>query len=382
MKPFTIIGAAMLLLVSSISNAQFLNKLKKKAQAAVTNAVTGNGSSTETTTTESTEDNASEGAPATSNSPSAPSTSAAAKYGTQLFTLEKGEYLVYGELSLSVKADGTHVKAVTRLNRQFYLYDNGARSGPYATPPVDKLDDYKRDYEYQKNTTDEYMTKGMSYISAGNLVVDGKKYGQVLMVSALYHNPKTKKFYAIAVKNESDKMNYYLISDKGSRKILGVGLGLIVSANGESGGVLIPATQYNAKTEQDMYNFVANDDSYIVLANGKTLGPYKYVDGTRNQLDDNSNYVQVGKSGPKEGVFVNGKQIISFNEGIGSSGTSFVSADGNNAAWFERGNLLFSDGTFIKGNAIQPAASTENGVKVLNWVMIEKQHVYHCKKEL
>ncbi|RCH56231.1 hypothetical protein DJ568_05720 [Mucilaginibacter hurinus] len=383
MKPLNIIGAAMLLLVANTSNAQFLNKLKKKAEAAVTKAVTGGGLSAESST-EKPEDNASDGTPGNSTSPAAPAAqSTAAKYGTVLFTMEKGEYLVYGELSLAVKADGAHVKAVTRKDRQFYFYDNGQRQGPFTTPPVNLLDEgWKRDYEYQKTNADEYMSNGMSYLSAGNLVVDGKKYGPALVVNAMYHNTKIKKFYALVTRTENDKMGFYLVSNQGARKLPSIGMGLIVSADGESGGVIIPATQFNAKSEEDAYKFVVADDTYIVLANGKTNGPFKYVDGTRNSLDESGNYIQIGKSGPKEGVYVNGNLLIPFAEGSYGQGASFVNSNGTSAAWFERGNLQFTDGTFIRGKAVQPVLSKENGVSYINWITIEKGNVYHCKKEL
>ncbi|RYZ99678.1 MAG: hypothetical protein EOP47_16130 [Sphingobacteriaceae bacterium] len=383
MKPFNIIGVAALLLIANTSNAQFLNKLKKKAEAAVSKAVTGSSSSDNAE--DKTEDNASEGSPATSDASSpAPALNPVANYGTQLFSMQKGEYLVYGEVSLAIKTDGAHVKVVTKMNRQFYLYDNGERQGPFTTPPVHLLDKgWKREYGYEKNNADDYMNNGMSYLSAGKLVVDGKSYGPALVVNAMYHNTKTKKFYALVSRSDkNNKIGFYLVSEKGTHKLPGIGTGLIVSENGESGGVVIPATQYNAKTDEDMYKYVVADDNYIVLADGKTNGPFKYVDGTRNSLDDNGNYVQIGKSGPKEGIFVNGKAIIIFAEGIYGQGASFINGAGTSAAWFERGSLQFTDGTLIKDNAIQPALSTDNGVQYVNWVSITKGNVYHCKKEL
>jgi hypothetical protein len=380
MKRITIISTAVLLLAAPASQAQFLNKLKKKAQAAVTNAVVGGGDSANSNTAEGNTNADGNTGDNMGNAAALPASAMVSKYGKQLFSLQKSEWLVYGELSLSIKTDGAHVKTVTKKGGQFYLYENGARSGPFSKAPVDKLDDYKRDYSQQYNKEEYISSNGQSYISAGVLEVDGKKFGSALAVGSIHHNPKTKKFYAIVVRNEQNKMNYYLVSNSGSRKLPTIGQAVLVSDNGELGGVAIPATQYNSKSEADQFNFVTNDDTYIVLSNGKTIGPFKYVDGNA-YLDNNGNYVQIGNSS-KKGLFINGKSILNFNEDVSGYGAVFLSSQSTSGAIFENGNLLFSDGTYIKNNALQPAVSTENGVSVLNWIAIENNNVYLCKKEL
>ncbi|GAA4307465.1 hypothetical protein GCM10023149_01030 [Mucilaginibacter gynuensis] len=382
MKPITLLCAAALLVCAQSSEAQFLNKLRKKAEAAVGKAVTGGSSSNNSDSNASTNDNSEGGAVNGDGGGAAPVSAAASKYGQSLFTLEKSEYIVYGEISLSIKADGSHAKVVTRNNGKFYLYDNNTKSGPFDKAPVHLLDDYKRSYDNPIANQDYEQTNATSYVSAGVFEVDGKSYGKVLTVGSMYHNKKAKKFYAILVKMEQNKMAYYFVTEKTSRKINSAGSNILVSPNGELGGVVIPATQYNAKTEADAYNFVMNDDVYIVLSNGNTVGPFKYAESSSTYLDNNANYVQEASSS-KNAVYVNGKPMITFTpDDHTGSGVLFLNAKATSGAWFDQGDLYFSDGTRIKNNALQPAIAVEGGKQMLYWVSLEKKNVYICKKEL
>ncbi|RYY33863.1 MAG: hypothetical protein EOP46_15230, partial [Sphingobacteriaceae bacterium] len=240
MKRITILSVAMLIAFAGASQAQFLNKLKKKAERAVTKAVTGDSAPAATN-----EDNASDGGDNPDSAPSTtvPTSAAIEKYGKQLFALEAKERLVYGEVSLSLKTDGAHVKTVTNKDRQYYLYDNGTRQGPFAKPPVHLLDDWKRSYDAHSRNEDFEEVSGTSYVSAGNFEVDGKNYGKVTTIGSMIHNKKTKKFYALIIKMEANnKITTYLYTEKGTRKLPAMAGTLIVSDNGELGGVIIPAT--------------------------------------------------------------------------------------------------------------------------------------------
>ncbi|RVT97271.1 hypothetical protein EOD41_19090 [Mucilaginibacter limnophilus] len=381
MKPITIISTALLLAVAGTSQAQFLNKLKKKAERAVTKAVVGSSSSDNNENP----DNASEGGDVQGNSPSStvPASAAIEKYGKQLFTLQDKEYLVYGEVSLSLKTDGAHVKTVTHKDRDYYLYDNGTRQGPFNKPPVHLLDDWNRSYDAHSQNEDFEEVSGTSYVSAGVFEVDGKSYGKVTTVGTMRHNKKAKKFYALVIKMEpnTNKITTFLYTEKGTRKLPGMATTLIISDNGQTGGVIIPATQYNAKTDQDAYNFVLNDDVYIALADGTTLGPYKYVEASDSYLDNHGNYVQIATS-TKNAIYVNGKPVITFTDkDVESYGAFLTNTKGTSGAWFDRGTLYFSDGTKIK-NAVQPVTAVEGGKDVIYWVAIHKSNVYLCKKEI
>jgi hypothetical protein len=376
-KATTILSAVLLLAVQS-SQAQLFNKLKQKAQSAVNTAASGNPSA------DTTSNKSGNKTPTATRSRSANSYGTntnsydAAKYGTVAFTLLDGEYIVYGEQTLSIVNNRKTVKVVTKQNKQFYIYINGVRKGPYATPPVDQLDNWHKGYQY--NIHDDKKTDWQPYIVKGVLVVDGKSYGNYMSLSKFYHNKAKKKFYGLAVKLDKVAAAMFLVSDKGAKKVPLITDQLVTSDNDEIGGVIINAAQYNAKTPKEQYNVVTNDDFYVVLSNGSTKGPYPAVQPRYSWLDNYGNFIQ--SSSTRNAVFVNGKQLISFTERYSGDGKLFTTANGQSGAWFERGSLFFSDGTNIIDYALQPATSVENGKEVLNWLSIQNKQVYVCKKEL
>ncbi|MFD0795178.1 hypothetical protein ACFQZX_16265 [Mucilaginibacter litoreus] len=369
MKPITILSAICLLLAQT-GKAQFFNKLKQKAQSAVTNAVTGNSNQQVST---------SGGSSATGNNSSATSSGFdASKYGTPSFTLEAGERIVYGEATLSIINNLTLIKVITAKDRQYYLYENGTRKGPFNTPPVDKLDNWRSNGDYYNSNDKE--TNWQPYVVKGILSVDGKSYGEYLQLTKFYHNKAKKRFYGVGVKMEQNAMAVYLVSDKGARKIPLPTEQLLISDNDELGGVIVNATQYNAKTPEETYKIITNDDFYVLLSNGKTLGPFAAVQASQSWLDNNGNLIQVSNS--RKAVFINGNQLAAFGDSMNGDGKAFVNSNGKSGAWFERGNLYFTDGTQIIDYALQPAVSVENGKEVLNWLSIQNKQVYVCKKDL
>ncbi|RFZ92421.1 hypothetical protein D0C36_13415 [Mucilaginibacter conchicola] len=369
MKPITIL-CAILLLAAQSSHAQFFNKLKQKAQQAVSGAVSGSQSNQQTSSNNNDDSNAPS---------SSPTGFDASKYGKPAFALEQGERVVYGEATLSIVNNQAVVKVVTSKDRQYYLYEGGVRKGPFNTPPVDKLDSWKAGNGYYFDR-DSKETDWQPYVVKGQLMVDGKSYGAMTTMTKFYHNKAKRKFYGIGMQVGMQGYNTYLVSDKGNRKLSFPTDQLIISDNDELGGVMINATQYNAKTTEDAYKIVTNDDFYVLLTNGKTLGPFAAVQADRTILDNNGNLIQVSTG--RKAVFLNGKQTISFGNNMNGDGKAFVSSTGKSGAWFERGSLFFSDGTQVIDYAIQPAISTENGKEILNWLSIQNKQVYVCKKDL
>ena len=371
MKRITLVSTALLLVAAQSTNAQFLNKLKKKAQSALEKVVDGKDANADSTVR-------GQGNTGTSF-PGDKSKFDASKYGAPVFEMQADERVVYGEHTLSVVSNQTVVKVVTRVKNEYFLYENDKRSGPFAKPPVEKLDNWHRgmhnDYD-----ADEKKTDPKPYISRGILTVDGKGYGEVMSMGAFYHSKAKKKFYAVTFKLNQYKPTYYFVTEKGSRQLPFVSNELYISDNDEIGGIMITATQFEAKTDEARMKFVLNDDIYIVLSNGKNIGPLKSVAGEKAYLDNAGNFVQISTS--RKAIFINGKQAASIPEGSYGQGKFFVGNSGQGGAWFERGNLFFSDGTTIKNYALQPATSVEGGKQVLNWLSIQNKKVYLCKKDL
>jgi len=371
MKRITLVSTALLLVAAQSTNAQFLNKLKKKAQSALEKVVDGKDANADSTVR-------GQGNTGTSF-PGDKGKFDASKYGVPVFEMQADERVVYGEHTLSIVSNQTVVKVVTRVKNEYFLYENDKRSGPFAKPPVEKLDNWHRgmDNDYD---ADDKKTDPKSYISRGILTVDGKGYGEVMSMGAFYHSKAKKKFYAVTFKLNQYKPAYYFVTEKGSRQLPFVSNELYISDNDEIGGIMITATQFEAKTDEARMKFVLNDDIYIVLSNGKNIGPLKSVAGEKAYLDNAGNFVQISTS--RKAIFINGKQVAPIPEDSYGQGKFFAGNNGEGGAWFERGNLFFSDGTTIKNYALQPATSVEGGKQVLNWLSIQNKKVYLCKKDL
>jgi len=363
---------AVLIIAAQGANAQFLNKLKQKAQNALNKAVQGQSANN---TTQSAETGSS--GTATASSADGPKFNPS-EYGHQVFELQPDEHIVYGEHSLRIVNNQTVVKVITRAGGKFYLYENDKRSGPYNTPPVDKLDSWANSTEI--HSAHGKRTDWQPYVVRGVLTVDGKDYGQWMSISAFYHNKEKKKFYAVAFKVEGLSPAYYFITEKGTKKIPFAAPELLISDNDEHAGIMIYATQYNAKTDEDRIKYVQNDDFYIVKPDGSAIGPLAAVQASRSYLDNYGNYIEISYS--RKAVYMNGKQVYTFAQDSNGNGRFFPSAKGETGAWFERGSLFFTDGTQINHYVLQPAVSVENGKDIINWLTIQDGKVYACKKAL
>jgi len=369
MKRF--IGLTLLTLFSiQVSQAQFLNKLKKKAEAVINKS----------TEQESEETNSDEPAPdqrsRKSGAEQAPA-SKGLKYCSPLFTLSSGERICYSEQSLKIVSNQAVIKVITKLNKEFYLYVNGEKSGPFKTAPVDQLEGWP--FKNLSSSNDKKKTDPQPYLRSGVLTVDGKNIGNYMSIIAFYHNKEKKKFYGIAMNMEKNSVGTYFISNKGKRKLPMTGGELIISENDEIGAVKVSKTQFLAKTPEDQAKYVANDDYYLLYPDGTNKGPFPDVQARKSYLDEQGNFIELSSS--RNTVYINGQEVLKLESGLNSEGKLFKSANATSAAWFERGNLFFTDGETAE-LALQPALSLEDGKTILNWITIKNNEVYACRKEL
>lgn len=358
------------LLGVQVSQAQFLNKLKKKAEAVINKST--EHESEETSTEEPATDNRSR-----KSGSDHVSSSKGVKYGTSLFTLSAGERICYNEQSLKIVSNQAVIKVITKLNKEFYLYVNGEKSGPFKTAPVDQLEGWP--FRNINSANEKKSTDWQPYLRSGVLTVDGKNIGSFMSVMAFYHNKEKKKFYGIAMNMEKNSVGTYFISNKGKRKLPMTGGELVVSENDEIGAVKVSKTQFLAKTQEEQSKYVANDDFYLLYPDGTNKGPFLDVQARKSYLDEQGDFIEFSSS--RNAIYINGEEALKLESGLNSEGKLFKSADAKSMAWFERGNLFFSGGETAE-LAIQPALSLENGKAVLNWITIKNNEVYACRKEL
>ncbi|HKG07161.1 MAG TPA: hypothetical protein VKB19_11915 [Pedobacter sp.] len=369
---------ALLLFGLQASHAQFLNKLKKKAEAAI-NKNTENQSNEN----EGSESNASnsDDAPAarrTRTSSAEKSTaSKGVKYGSVLFSLGTGEQLCYNEQSLKIVNNQAVIKVITKQNKEYYLYENGEKSGPFKTAPVDQLPGWPFRNPDRQNA--EKSTDWQPYLRSGVLTVDGKNQGTYMNLTAFYHNKEKKKFYGIAMNMEKSAVNNYFISHLGKRKLPLIAGELYVSENDESAAVRVNKTPFLGKTLEEQTKYVANDDFYLLFPDGSNKGPFLEVQASKSYLDAQGNFIEISNS--RKTIYLNGEEVLKMDSGLNGEGKLFKSADAKSVAWFERGTLFFADGEKVE-MAVQPAISVEGGKTILNWITIQNREVYACHREL
>lgn len=387
MQPYTSRAAALavlaaLYLAPDTASAQFLKKLKDKAASAITDVAakkaTGGGAETAGDAPV-----AETGKP--TETPVALPSGGAAKagntakmaYATTSFALEQGEYIVTGEFKLTADNTGTHAKVITRKSGKYYLYTDGQRSGPYDRPPIDMLGGWKReayaDEEEEKRGTQKEMAPN------SNLVVDGKSYGTYMGVISYYHAPKTKEFYAIGIKVDGKgTMTCDFITDKKTTRLPGMSINMIISPNDQLAAAQVMKTAYFAKTDAERSSTKMDEDAYFILSNGKNAGPFPYDPSSQYSMDDQGNITQRTQNA----INVNGKLKINSESSISRNGKMFVRSDGASGVWVSGGSALFSDGTTVSQNVLQPTLVKEGGSEALCWMSVDNQAVYVCKKAL
>lgn len=366
--------SGLLLAATAPGQAQFLNKLKQKAQEAIKKNTSGEQEENQEQATTRESDMP---APATNVSGTqSPASAGIQQYGSALFKLESGESFCYNEHSLKVTNGTSAVKVITKKNREFYLYENDQKTGPFKTAPVNQLDGWP--HKEDSDRSEEKKTDWQPYVRAGVLTVDGKNQGNYMALASFYHNKEKKKFYGVAMNLENNNMTTSLISDKGKRKLPMTGGELIIAENDEFAAAKVTATQYNAKTDEEKFKYVANDDFYLICTDGRTLGPFQEVQAQESYLDDKGRFIQISRS--RHAVFINGKEVIRYSENFNGDGKLFIGSE-TSCAWFERGELSFTDGTRIAG-AIMPTISRIGDKTAVHWIAIQNQQVYACKKDL
>jgi hypothetical protein len=350
------------------TQAQLLKKIKNKVEKTV------NGKPDEPA--QDPKENGSTSAGSTSASPASTATTAssssaatstskefaAAKYGTKLLSLRKGEQLVRDEFGLVTLPNGTdEISFVTRMGKDYYLYQNDKVSGSFEKPPVDKIKGYGAQGNGEdrggSSKPDKYSKLNSKYQT--ELTIGGKKYGPFQMIMHLSVSPDQSKFFAIVMGVDS---KYALVSPKGQTKLPALPIEWYISPNIEKCGIVLTEDQLNGKDDPATD---INAVRYLLMNDGSKIGPLSDMFQSEKSITDNGLFLQK-KNDDSRQLFVNGKPTLKFSSGINNIDGVMLNDAATSGALFDNGAMHFSDGTEIGYTVISPKLVKSEGKVLLN----------------
>ncbi len=361
----------------TLVNAQLFKKLKDKAANALDKKPEEKkpADADNNTNAGSNADNA---ANKTAKVPAAPPAN-----GSLSFTLDDGERFMYDEAKIYV-LKGTQLgwQFVTQKGKEFYLIDNGNRTGPFSVPSIESAnsssnlnddgDGEKVAKEYTKTVNGKLM-----------LVFNGKSYGPFFMISEMQVSADKKHFFALVIEGASLTAmsdGSSLISDIGTSplKLNGIGTKLMVSHNFKHAIAAVMDTK-------------GKGEVYMVTSEGKKTGPVDMMSamGSNGEtwLSDDGTVYSIPSQSPRE-LVVNGNGVAKFAVDISRSRLA-IAPDPAKSVFYDEGTLYRGDGTKeVDKNVVFPHIAAINGALYLCWFQVyknpetNKKDVYVCKKPL
>lgn len=308
-----------------------------------------------------------------------------------LLTLQEGESIVTNESCLNFSGHNEQLYLVTWQDKQFYVYENGTRKGPYKKPEDIKFRECENAqihecavFNYpEENNIESFveLTDDGRYI----IKFRGEKYGPYNYVYHLHVSPDKALFAAIVANAE---MKFSLITSNGlEQNLTGTFERFIASPSGKQFLVLIKEgidiSALPGISEADMIAYMQEQTqkqedaggsvTQIIGTEGNLYGKYiSSVISSNNpaycRTGDNNWYMIINNA-----LFVNGNMLKQFSKNINASTCNiWLSPDGKRYALIDYNIILFSDGkTYpapIKLEVEQSGTKT-----VLKWIALENE---------
>jgi hypothetical protein len=318
-----------------------------------------------------------------------------------VFTLNgaSGEYLLYDETS--VVADNNKISygfVVSNKKYEYFLIEDGKRSGPFKEPPVNSLKRSpgsgggKDDDDMIQMGNDKKDPVAMQYSKTigGKLhiVFNGKNYGPYDNVAKMLVSADKKKFFAIVTMGGATAMvaqmgmgNNYLVNEAGLKQKLGGDMTIpyqmklspgfkhaMATVMDNGGQKVFSFTSASKKTEGSMADLYGNGGGLLMVS-------------------DAGDIVQVPAQSPTQ-ILLNGNEAASFKVPITSEGRLFLLPDIKKSVYYQGGRLYRGDGTVEDVSYITfPKVATINGETAIYFYKMRKNDagdtdVYLCKKAL
>lgn len=378
--------------------AQLFKKLKEKAQKAL-----------EPSASNKTEDKPTE--TPTTEQPVSQAKSSASKWqpsanDEKLFTLEKGESFFYDETKV-IAANGkiSYAFVVQNKNREYFLIEDGKRSGPFRQAPVDQMNivsDKKDENEDSGSGSDDQesiqlgndkkdpVTAQYSKMISNKLyiVFNGKNFGPYDFVAKMRVSPDKKKFWAAVVIGGQNEMmtkmgmgNSFLVNEAGAKVKGGdqnsMPARLMVSKNfgaaalsimDNAGQKVITVSSGGKKQEGSMTDLYSGNKSSISVA-------------------ENGDILSVPSQSPTQ-LLVNGDEAAAFKIPVTNMNRLFILPDYKKSIYYQGGKLYRGDGSeeALTGVTFPKFVNLNNQPAIYYYKIYQTdsgdKDIYLCKKVL
>jgi len=388
----------MVVLFTAINtNAQLFNKLKDKAAKALEKKPQPKSSSdaeTRSTQNSETEKTADEKAV---NKPTPPGSDCAV-----IFTLAENEKLLYDETEVKVVNNKiSYAFIVANDKYQYFLIEDGKRSGPFKVAPIKSMKPSEDDEDGSSSDSDDNISMGndnkdpiaMQYSKtiAGKLhiVFNGKNFGPYDYVSKMIVSTDKKQFFALVTIGSENQMmakmgmgNCFMVNEAGLKQKVG------------SGSMSMPMKLSVSKSFKHCMASVMDQTSQKIFT-GTSTGKVEegnmadiFAGNTNNSMvSDNGDIITIPSQSPTQ-ILLNGKEAASFKVPIKSMDRLFLMPDVSKSVYYEKGKIYKADGTeqAVKG-ALFPKVITINNETTLCYYRMYKndngaKEVYVCKTVL
>ncbi|MFZ1528074.1 MAG: hypothetical protein WAT19_04940 [Ferruginibacter sp.] len=375
------------------AEAQLLKKLKEKAEKALESKPKENSSSS-SNKTEATEEPASQNSAAKeSKQPAAPPSN-----GSVVFTLGNDETFFYDETSIIAKNNAVSYQfVVSNKKYEYFLIDNGKRTGPFKeAPPIKSMKTSDDEYASSNEDDDKINMGGeqkdpvsMQYTKTigGKLHIafNGKNYGPYDYVGKMLLSPDKKQFFALVVMGGENAMmykmgmgQYYMVNEKGLKQKIGGGMGMGLKFSASNGFVHCMASVMDNKTQQ-----IYNATSAGKQTEGSMADLYS---GEKNKtmVSDKGDIISIPAQSPTQ-ILVNGDEAARFAVPVKSLDRLFLMPDVSKSVYYSGGKLYKADGTTVSTKGIMyPKVVTVNNEVVMYYFKIYQNEsgakdVYLCK---
>jgi hypothetical protein len=368
MKKGLILVLAPIIFFTASSEGQLLKKIKNKIDKGLSN----------------------DAQPASNPSSSRPF--ASKDYGRAKYKLRDGEKLLSGEACVEYSG-GEKFMFITQLNGKFYFHNGDQISGPFDKPPVDSLpcwtkkENQNRPSMATRNPKDKVDVSKYTVIDRNGTVpfslkIGGKTYGPYNMITQVAVSGDESRFYAfVMLLGSNGEVDNYLVSHKGKMKLPGILSDWLISP--DFGICALPAFEAQLKGPVDPGKIDPNSPVYLLYDDGHKVGPIPEFYGTGDKIFTNSGKLLQLRYNERKTIFIDGKPGLTFPVDIPSFEGVLLNDALTAGAYFESGNLYFSDGGVIENEAIKPQIFKGDGKIYIRWMAIDDAgNIYDCKKEL
>jgi hypothetical protein len=386
------------LLLLTATQAQLLKKLKDKAVQSV------DKKTSESTTA---------GSPASaSNEASAAGNGNASSWSptpadVKTFSLEDNETLLYDETRIIAVNNQLNYAFVTRNNRyEYFLIDNGQRSGPFKEAPiaqlkarVEKAENGEEEDNGSSGNEDAFNmgTEMKDPVSQKHtrtingklhLVFNGKNYGPYDFVNKMEVSPDGKKFWAVVVIGGDNSTmtsmgmgHLFLVNEAGTKKPIPQGYSMPAR--------LLVSNQFSAAALMAMN--MEGQKAVVASSSGKSLNTTmaELYSGRKPlmMVSEAGDIISVPAQSPTQ-LMVNGTEVAVFAVPVKSMNRLFLLPDYKKSVYYAGGKLYRGDGGTegLKG-VLFPKTVTLNGETALYYFKVHQpgngaKDVYLCKKVL